>query len=247
MKVTDKSESYVRHLQENKEIVTEYYRKSLVKTEQQKFLEKLLHEKNAQFSTIADLACGGGTLSFHLSTIFPEAQFHLTDLNIEALDLAREICKGERFHFSVDNLFELNTLKHNSFDAVFCWQTLLLFDKVEELIFSVLRLLKPGGKAYFMSLFNLDCNVDIFAKILDHTRDGKEKAEAISYNTISRFSIERILTNKVQDFEIYRFDPVADISYNGKGLGTNTVLAGNKRLQISGGYLMNWGLLEITK
>lgn len=247
MNATDKSENYVRHLQENKEIVTEYYRKSLIKTEQQKFLDKFLLEKKAQFSTIADLACGGGTLSFHLSTIFPEAQFYLADLNTEALDLAREICKGDRFHFSVDSLFELSTLKHGYFDAVFCWQTLLLFDKVEELIFSVLRLLKPGAKAYFMSLFNLDCDVDIFAKIIDHTRGGKNTSEAISYNTISRFSIKKILAGKVHDFEIYRFDPLADISYNGKGLGTNTVLAGNQRLQISGGYLMNWGLLEITK
>lgn len=242
-----KSEDYVHHLQQNKEATAAYYRKSVVKTEQQKFLEGHLKAQGASFGRIADLACGAGTLSYHLSQLFPTADFFLSDLNAEAIALARETCKGGRFHFAVDDLFALDSVPHGTFDAVFCWQTLLLFDSPERFIDSILRLPRPGGKLYLMALFNLERDVDILARIVDHTRAGDRQAGAISYNTFSRLSVGRWLEGKVAGFSIYPFNPASNFEYGGRGLGTSTVETSDHRLQISGGYLMNWGLLEVTK
>jgi ubiquinone/menaquinone biosynthesis C-methylase UbiE len=242
--INEKSISYIRSLQQNKEITEEYYRKSIIKTEQQKFIEKFLTSFGYNFSTIADVACGGGTLSYHLSKLYPNARFYLTDLNSHALEVARELCVGERFQFELDDIFEMRILPHNFFDAVFCWQTLMMLDRPEDIINSLLRLPKKGGKLFFMSLFNLEKDVDIYANIIDHTRNG---SDVISYNTYSKFSVERWLTGKAENFGIHPFHPEADFSYLGRGLGSSTIDTDKFRLQVSGGYLMNWGLLEITK
>src|SRR5689334_16540970 len=104
------SNEYIRGLQSNRQIASDYYRKSIVKTEQQKLLEKIISENAYQFQMIADIACGGGTLSYHLSQIFPQAHFHLTDLNEEAMTIARETCTGSNFHFTVDDITNIQTL-----------------------------------------------------------------------------------------------------------------------------------------
>ena len=49
-----------------------YYTKSINKTEQQKFLEKLLGNVNFKSLKIADVACGGGTLSYHLRRVYSQ-------------------------------------------------------------------------------------------------------------------------------------------------------------------------------
>lgn len=247
-KETDqKSTEYVRHLQENRAATMAYYRKSLEKTEQQKFLERILKDSGADFSIVADVACGGGTLSYHLSELFPQAEFHLSDLNPEAIELAKELCRGDQFRFTVDSLFDLKTLRHGAFDAVFCWQTLLLFDDPSRLMHSLLRLPRAGGKLFVMSLFNVDRDVDLYTRIIDHTRTGNQQAEAISYNTFSHVSVDRWLSGTVSSYKIHPFHPEVDFSYEGRGLGTSTIAAENRRLQVSGGCLMNWGLLEVTR
>ena len=55
----DKKNEYVEALKASGEETTKYYTKSIVKTEQQKFLEKLLADSGESFSEVADIACGG--------------------------------------------------------------------------------------------------------------------------------------------------------------------------------------------
>jgi len=244
---SEKSARYITSLQQNKAITEEYYKKSVAKTEQQKFTEKLLKDSRYDFSTIADVACGAGTLSYHLSKLYPDAQFYLSDLNPDALELARQLCPGDRFHFDLDSIFEMKSAPRNFFDAVFCWQTLLMLDQPEEIINTLLLLPRKGGKIFIMSLFNVERDVDILANFIDHTRTGNKTADTISYNTYSQFTVRKWLAGKAESFVIHPFHPETDFYYEGRGLGSNTVQAGDIRLQVSGGYLMNWGLLEITK
>ncbi len=75
-------DNYLRVMKADKDLAKDYYAKSVNKTEQQKALESLLVDSinkgeldgNAPYR-IADLACGGGTLSYHLSSFFPNASF----------------------------------------------------------------------------------------------------------------------------------------------------------------------------
>jgi ubiquinone/menaquinone biosynthesis C-methylase UbiE len=238
------SKDYIDGLQLNKEITTEYYTKSMMKTEQQKFLENILIRNQFTFHTIADIACGGGTLSYHLHKLYPGAEFYLVDLNPDALDLAKSICTESNFHFSVDDIYQFKTLPLNFFDVVFCWQTLSWIDEPKLALEQMLSLVKPGGKLYLSSLFNLDHDVDIYAKLTDHTRQGNTE---YAYNTYSKVSIEKWVAGIAQQLQFYPFEPPIDFLYEGRGLGTYTLNTGNKRLQISAGLLLNWAILEITK
>lgn len=238
------SKDYIKGLQINKEIARDYYTKSIVKTEQQKLLEDILIRSQSTFHAIADIACGGGTLSYHLRKLFPQAEFYLLDLNPDALALAKEICRDCNFHFSVDDIYQIKSLPGNFFDAVFCWQTLSWIDDPKLALQQMLSLVKPGGKLYLSSLFNIDHDVDIYAKLTDHTR---ESTTQYSYNTYSKVSVENWVAGLAQQIRFYPFDPDIDFLYQGRGLGTYTLTTGERRLQFSGGLLLNWAIVEITK
>jgi len=70
----------------------------------------------------------------------------------------------------------------------------------------------------------------------------------MQYNTISLPTVAEWLKGSVQSYKVHEFMPETDFLHDGKGIGTATTMtADGKRLQISGGMLMNWGILEITK
>ena len=155
-------DSYHNSLKDNSEHFEKYYLKSFQKTEQQKFLESLLLKNENEFSnvTIADIACGGGSLSFHLNSLFKNATFQLCDYNLDAVKLAEKNIGLPNFKFFEDNIYELQNFEKSSFDFVFCWQTLSWLENPEEALNSLLSITKPGGKLYLSSLFNLEHDVE---------------------------------------------------------------------------------------
>ena len=106
------NDDYLKALQRNKKNSAVYYAKSFKKTEQQKFLENLLSKENQVFKNIGDIACGGGSLSFHLSKIYPEADFTLIDYNENALEIARKSIIGDNFNFYRDSIYELKSVEN---------------------------------------------------------------------------------------------------------------------------------------
>jgi ubiquinone/menaquinone biosynthesis C-methylase UbiE len=244
--MTEKNDEYLKALQVSSEETKAYYKKSVVKTEQQKFLEKLLAQTGIQFSAIADIACGGGSLTFHLRSIFPKAHFTLCDYNADGLVLAKEL-NGENCNYLQGNIYDLSGIKDNSFDLVCCWQTLSWLDEPEKALHELIRIAKPGGKIFASSLFNLDHEVDIYAKVMDHTLPSGQQGLSFSYNTYAAKSVEKWVAGKVKNFQLHKFIPEIDFKYDGHGIGTFTVQTEKGRLQISGGYLMNWAILELTK
>lgn len=241
---------YYKAMKNDKEEYKKYFTKSINKTEQQKFLEKILKEKEKnELSNIADLACGGGTLSYHLSNIYKDAKFTLVDYNEDAVQLAKDICIGDNFNFLVGDITNL-PYKDNEFDGIFCWMTLAWVDSaiMENILNEITRVLKKGQRAYLSSLFNLDADVDIISKIYDYTKASAKEGLFLNYNTYCKQTIAKILDGKVSNFEIIKFSPDIDIKYDGRGIGTYTKqLADGERLQISAGLLMNWGILVIEK
>jgi ubiquinone/menaquinone biosynthesis C-methylase UbiE len=241
-----KDDAYVKALQAQSDSTNAYYKKSIVKTEQQKFLERLLAETGKQFSDIADIACGGGTLSYHLSAIYSQARFSLGDYNPEALQIARETNPGPNFSFSQENIYSLSFPDH-SFDLVCCWQTLSWLDEPEEALQELVRITKPGGRIFASSLFNLRHDVDIYAKMTDYSQGTDGKGLTFSYNTYAAKTVGKWLEGKVKSFRLHEFVPEIDFHYEGRGIGTFTINAQPHRLQVSGGYLMNWAVLDIEK
>lgn len=243
-------DNYKKGMKNDLKIVHEYYRKSLVKTEQQKMLEQLLLKNNGFINNyeIADIACGGGTLSYHLSEISDKSKFTLIDYMEESISIAKEINKDneERFTISQGDIYDLQ-VNDNTFDFTFCWQTLSWLDKPMNALLELIRITKKGGKIYLSSLFNLDHDVDIYSKVYDYTRSSGENNNYMNYNTYSKHTIDKWLRNNVDNFKVHKFETSTPFYYNGKGVGTFTKKCEDEMIQVSAGMLMNWGILEIEK
>ncbi|GAB4132235.1 MAG: hypothetical protein Fur0041_03380 [Bacteroidia bacterium] len=244
--MAEKKDDYLKAIEASREEMKAYYKRSVVKTEQQKFLEHLLDASGKTFHSIADIACGGGTLSWHLRNKYPEAQFTLSDFNQDGLDMARELNGDEGCKYLKESIYEMSFADHQ-FDLVCCWQTLSWLDEPEKALNELIRITKPGGMIMASSLFNIDHDVDIYAKVLDHTRPNGELNLPYSYNTYSEKSVRKWTDGKVKELMLHRFVPEIDFTYDGRGIGTYTVNSEKGRLQISGGYLMNWAVLQIIK
>jgi ubiquinone/menaquinone biosynthesis C-methylase UbiE len=243
------SDQYKQGLESDKNKFEDYFRKSVVKTEQQKFLESLLVSGSTERLKVADIACGGGTLSYHLYSFFPNSDFVLVDYLEDALGIAKDVNKDRAgFTYQQDNIYTLATQPDNKFDYTFCWQTLSWLDDPESALNQLVRITKPGGMIYMSSLFNLDHEVDVFSKVYDLTRESGANRIPYSYNTYSSVTINSWLKGKVKEVKFYPFVPSIDFNYDGKGIGTSTVkTAEGKRLQLSAGMLLNWAILTIKK
>lgn len=246
--MTEKDD-YLKAMQTDKELFTSFYSKSFeLKTEQVKMLEQLLQVNGSDFKNIADIACGSGSLSFHLSKTYSDSKFTLVDLNEDALLIGKQFINKPNFTFVSDSIYELNKIPSNSFDLVICWQTLSWLDEPEKALQELLRIAKPGAKIYASSLFNIDHDVDIYSKVLDHTKSSSSNNLFYNYNTYSLSSIKKWINNKAKEIHIHPFHPNIDFSFSGKGIGTYTIKTEEGlRLQFSAGLFLNWGILDITK
>jgi ubiquinone/menaquinone biosynthesis C-methylase UbiE len=231
---------YMRAFEASASHADRYLLKSLEdKTEQQKRLEAILDTLNLSPQTIADIACGAGGLSFHLSRKYP-ARFTLVDLGEIALGHARTIAKTFDAEVIKGDACSLS-LPSDAYDLVFFWQTLSWIDSPELALRELVRICKPGGRIFMSALFNTESDVDLYTTAIDYTRDGVR----LPYNTFSSRTIASWtdLESHFHDFHIG-----IDIPQTSRGIGTYTVRCENgQRLQVSGGILMNWKILELHK
>jgi len=144
----------------NKEDSKEYYTKSLNKTHQQIFLEeeilpKLL-PKGFKPNIIADIACGGGTLTYHISKIFPQAKFILLDLNPDAIELAREINKG------------IKNIKYLKLNNLTLYPFLKDINKLYDVASRSLLIILTGGHTLILKMINFNKPI-CFLLIKGHT------------------------------------------------------------------------------
>jgi len=161
---------------------------------------------------------------------------------------ARDLNPESNFCFKIGNIYELDSVNNEAFDLTCCWQTLSFLEHPEIALKELVRITKPGGRLYLSSLFNLDHDVDIYSKVYDWTRDSTKQGHYIFYNTYSMKAINEWLKGLVSDVDLNVFDIDIDLPDKLKGLGTYTVkLEDGRRLQISAGMLLNWGILKIIK
>lgn len=238
-------ERYIRWLQENEETARRYYIKSVNKTYQQFFLEEVILKKlippHFKPEVIADIACGSGTLSFHISKIYPSSRYILLDLNPGAIELAKEINRENKNITYLVEDFLNTTIQSQSVDIAFCAQTLFVVSKPKKFLYKILDILKPGGYFIISSLFNTEHDVDLFVKVRDNTRKGNVK---INYNTFSKFTISKWLKGKVSFFDITPFQMPVELPKESRGIGSYTLeLKNGEFITISGGLLLNWGFL----
>ncbi len=239
--MTDK---YLSVLKLDAEETKAYLRKSLgVKTQQQLRIEEILKPLALTPQRIADVACGSGSLSFHLSSLYPQARFTLADMNEDALDIAREVGKT----FSADVVqadAHALSLPSNHYDLVFFWHTLLCINDPQRAFRELLRICRPGGRVFLSSLFNMEHDVDLLTKAVDHTRASAHEG-GLPYNSFCERTI-RSWTDC--DLTFHECEMRIDLPQTTRGLGTYTRrLEDGQRLQVSAGMLMSWRILEVRK
>ena len=238
-------DDYVEQLKKNRGKTIEYYKKSIKKTYQQIYLEKEILPKlipnNFNPQLIADIACGAGTLTLHMINIYPDAQYMLLDLNNDAIELAKTLLKDKgNITFICEDFLE-TSIPENSCDLVFCMQTLSFVTDPERFIKKIVSITSKGGYFIISSLFNLEHDCDIYAKVKDHTLTGDGM---LSYNTFCGKTIEDWIGNYVEFYTIEPFFMPEDLPKSQSGLGSYTVMTQDGyRLTISGGLLLNWGFL----
>lgn len=241
---------YVKAIIEDTELMEIYWRKSIVKTQQQLFLERLLARDTSFMNAdeIADICCGGGTLSYHLANLNRKAKFSLTDAVEDALRISEELnfLHGDRFRYNKGDIYCL-AAPDNKFDLTFCWQTLFTLESPEVALYELLRITRPGGKIFASTLVNINHDVDLITKVIDHTRPSAKKELVMTYATYSTSTFRAWLKNKSSFIDFHEFIPWEDIEFSGRGIGTFTRGSDLGRLQISAGMLMNWSIIEITK
>ena len=239
---------YLDYLQQNEDSTREYYLKSLEKTEQQKLLESILDENDDDLKnkTIVDLACGGGTLAYHLSSKYKLKNIYLIDYNQNAITLAKDINSDFGAVGIQGDIYKL-PFPDSSLDYVFCWQTLSWIDKPEIVIDEIMRVLKSGGKLYASSLFNIDYDVDLLTQAIDYTTPAGKNNIPVNYYTYAKSTVDKWLNHKATYYNITPFQPSIDFSHDGNGLGTRTLDTLKGKIQISGGLLLNWGILCVVK
>lgn len=171
----------------------------------------------------------------------------MIDANEDAIVLARQATAHINASCSVGDIYDI-ALDSDSHDLVICWQTLSWLDRPEAALRELIRICKPGGLVWASSLFNLHHDVDVYSKVIDHTRPSSRLGMNYDYNTYSLRTVHGWLSGLVTDFKIHEFNIPMDLSYNERGIGTYTVkLETSERLQISAGMLLNWGILEVHK
>ena len=216
------------------------------KSEQQAYLELLIRQAGMVPATVLDLCCGAGASSHYLAPLLPQAQFTLVDFNRQAYDLAADRLDSKRMRFFEADYRNL-AASSGTFDLVLCMQSLSFVEEPQQLIHKVLELIHPGGHAILSSLFNLDCDVDVYSDVVDRTRKSADSGLRYHYNTFSALTIRSWIGDKAKS-EFHKFEIGIDLPQVGAGLGSHTVrLDGAGRLTISGGMLMNWAFLVISK
>lgn len=217
-----------------------------------KFLKHIITNSNIALDQeyfIGDICCGLGHISYHLKDIFPNSKFLGIDINEEQIDVAKQIFSD----FNLNNIFSFETgdiynLKKYEFDIVINWMTLSWLEDYKEPIKNIIFATKDRGHIFISSLFN-DNDVDIYNKIFDYTRPSGKAGISAHYNTycIRKFN-EYLYSLGVSNVEVYDFEINVDLPKTTDGLGTYTLrLEDGKRIQISGGYLMNWKIIHIIK
>ena len=98
---------------------------------------------------VADLGCGGGYISKHLSDL-TRCKIIGVDISKNAIATAKRLCNRSNTKFLVQSITELS-LENNSVDVVMCVGSLEHVIDFDKAIKEVHRILKPGGFLFVVS------------------------------------------------------------------------------------------------
>lgn len=246
-------DDYINFINENiGQVINTHQGIFLSEPEMVKFLKHIITNNNIaldQEYLIGDICCGLGHISYHLKNVFPNSNFLGIDISKEQIKVAKQIFSDfnliNRYSFETGDIYNL---KKYEFDIAVNWMTLSWLEDYKEPIKNIIFATKDRGHIFISSLFN-DHDVDIYNKVFDYTRPSGKAGISAHYNAycIRKFK-EYVLSLGVSKVEVHDFEISLDLPKTTDGLGTYTLkLENGKRIQVSGGILMNWKIIHIIK
>jgi SAM-dependent methyltransferase len=217
-----------------------------------RFVRRTLGARAHDECSALDVGCGAGANIFHLSRVLSEARWTGIDIAGPLFDVHRaltaergglsnpvELISGDFFGLS-------KLLPARSFDLAFSIQTVSWLDGYAEFLPQFLAMLKPGGIAFFTSLFT-DFHVDARIQITEYEEDGSPRLPMFyniyAWNRFRDYCLGLGAAEvTAEDFEIdIELSPPERLH-----MGTFTErLADGRLLQRSGPLLMPWKAIAI--
>lgn len=228
------------------------YQEGYLKNEPEivKYLKSLLgarFDKNSQRDML-DVAGGVGYVSYFVQKEFGSWNCHSTDYEESLVASGKELVQNEKIIFFQKDLYKLSepcTSLRKDYDVITLWMTLFVLDDPQEVINQLTSRLKPGGRIFISSLFH-DYDTDISADITDYTLGGDVKKMTYKTYSMKRFEQFNLPNNLKAHWHPFKIG--IDLARNGDGAVTHTEsLASGERMQVSGGFLMNWHILELER
>jgi SAM-dependent methyltransferase len=198
--------------------------------------------------TVGDIAGGMGQHSYHLRETFPNAHFEIVDISApqieEAVKMFAALGLQDRFSAKVGTVYELEPA---AYDVTICWNTMFVLDDADKALKQLIGATKPGGRVLLCTLLNPH-DVDLTTEIVDYSRPSAQEGYSLVYRTpsLKRF-IEKCKTFGASGVRAEPFVIDIDLADAYPGIGTYTLkLDGGTRIQVSGGMLMNWHIVDIA-
>jgi SAM-dependent methyltransferase len=200
-----------------------------------------------------DVATGTGANIYHLSKLFPEADWIGVDIVEElfsvGLDLMRELGIKKEPEFCVADAFNLvEKFAPNSFDLVLSSQTLSWMSNYEQPVEQMFKVARKGGWIVISSLFT-ESMVDAEIKICQYRDYDFEQFDGPTYYNV--YCLEKFCnycrSMGASNIHVNNFEMDVDLprpNHRGMGTYTETMKCG-KRLQISGPLLLPWKIILI--
>ena len=196
-----------------------------------RFLNPFIHKKNTL--NILDCACGNGFQTMYIKNYFKYSNFYAFDINHLYINEAKRLYKNINWY--VADLSNNFLKKKDNIDLIYSLQTLSILDNGYNKYFNILK--KNLPKYFSGSILLCNGNASVTSSI-----DIKE--ESFTYNFYNKNKFIHDLENiGYKNIHLKKFNIGIDIKKPKEinySLGTYTLKNKNKRIMISGPFIMNW-------
>ena len=196
---------------------------------------------------VVDLGCGAGGCTYYIASKQSKCKFIGVDNSKKYIDIGSTILKSKKLnnlHFTIDNWFDLN--QYQNVDGVISLQTLSWLSEFENPLKEIFNKIKPQ----WIGLSSLFYEGEITIKSTVYQKNNALHPKSY-YNTYSIPLLNQYCRKygyEIQSYKPFEIDIDIKKPEDKNFMGTYTVnTVENKKLQISGPFLMNWYFIKIVK
>ncbi len=196
---------------------------------------------------IIDLGCGAGGCTYHIASKHSKCKYIGIDNSKKYIDIGSTILKSKKLnnlHFVVDDWFNLS--RYSDVDGVISLQTLSWLSEFENPLKEIFNKIKPQ----WIGLSSLFYEGEITIKSTVYQKNNELNPKSY-YNTYSIPLLDHYCRKygyEIQSYKPFEIDIDIKKPKDKNFMGTYTVKTiEDKKLQISGPFLMNWYFVKIVK